>query len=198
LNTKKLAFTIMMGALGSCLFLISQIGQIIPGAVAIDLSLLAVFIAGIYAGPKSGFFTGLIAGILPGILFGPMGTGGALGLIALPLGKSFTGLTIGLLANGFKIHSIDKNVHRAILGIPTTLLAYIPEGVFTCVYFIALLPLFLDITIANAIVVTIMTKAVIEVAAMSIIIAILLYNKPFNKFIAAYFDQTTKNQSINQ
>jgi hypothetical protein len=187
-----------MGALGSCLFLISQIGQIIPGAVAIDLSILAVFIAGIYAGPKSGFFTGLIAGILPGILFGPMGTGGALGLIALPIGKSFTGLTIGLLATGFKIHSIDKKAHKAILGIPITLLAYIPEGVFTCFYFLALLPLFLDITIANAIVVTIMTKAVIEVVAMSIIIAILLYNKSLNKFITTYFNTTTKNQTIKQ
>jgi hypothetical protein len=188
----------MMGALGSVLFLISQIGQIIPGAVAVDISLLAVFIAGIYAGPKSGFITGLIAGILPGIMFGPMGTGGALGLIALPLGKSFTGLTVGLLATGFKIHNINNKNFKAILGIPMTLIAYIPEGVFTCIYFLALLPLFLDITIASGIVITIMTKAVIEVVAMSIIMAILLYNKSINNFILSYFNTTAKDQTVKQ
>jgi hypothetical protein len=188
----------MMSALGSCLFLISYVlGQIIPGIVAIDFSLLAVFIVGIYAGPKAGFATGLIVGILPGIMFGPMGTGGVLGLVALPLGKSFTGLTVGLLDRGFRLNSIDNKLRKAILGIPATLLAYIPEGLFTCAYFTLLLPLILNSVIANAIVITIMTKAVAEVVLMSVIIAILLYNKGVSNFISAYFNKTPRNQAVN-
>ncbi|MCL2288318.1 MAG: hypothetical protein FWC33_03965 [Candidatus Bathyarchaeota archaeon] len=195
MNTKKLTFTIMMGAFGSCLFLISYIiGPIIPGLVALDLSLLAVFIAGIYAGPRVGFVTGLIVGILPGIAFGPMGTGGALGLIALPIGKSLTGLTVGLLTHGFRLHNISNRLNKALIGIPTVLLAYIPEGLFTCVYFLALLPLILNNVIVPAIVVTIMTKAIVEVTLMSIIMAILLCSKSVNNFIIAYFNKTPKNQ----
>ena len=184
-----------MGAFGSCLFLISYIiGPIIPGLVALDLSLLAVFIAGIYAGPRVGFVTGLIVGILPGIAFGPMGTGGALGLIALPIGKSLTGLTVGLLTHGFRLHNISNRLNKALIGIPTVLLAYIPEGLFTCVYFLALLPLILNNVIVPAIVVTIMTKAIVEVTLMSIIMAILLCSKSVNNFIIAYFNKTPKNQ----
>jgi len=185
----------MMGAIGSCLFLISYtLGPIIPGVVALDLSLLAVFIAGIYAGPRVGFVTGLIVGLLPGLMFGPMGTGGALGLVALPLGKSFTGLTAGLLASGFNISGISGKLRKAVMGVPTVLLAYIPEGLFTCAYFLVLLPLFLNSTIANAIVITVMSKAVAEVVVMSIIMAVLLYNKSISNFMAAYFNNPSKKQ----
>lgn len=190
LDTKKLTFTIMMGALGSALFLVSYtIGPIVPGIIALDLSLLAVFIAGIYAGPKSGFATGLIAGIIPGIMFGPLGTGGALGLIALPLGKSLTGLTVGLLA--IILQGKGNRVHKSILVIPITLLAYIPEGIFTYAYFTVLLPLFLNSApLASAIVNTTMIKAIAEVIIMGIIIAVLLYNKAVNNFIGSYFYKT--------
>jgi hypothetical protein len=187
----------MMGALGNGLFVISYaVGQIAPG-VALDLSLLAVFIAGIYAGPKAGFATGLIAGIIPGIMFGPAGTGGILGLLALPFGKGLTGLTVGLLATGLCLNS---RPHKALIGIPVTLLAYIPEGIFTYAYFTALLPYFFNQFIPDFIVSGIMIKAAIEVAIMSGIIAVLLRNKAFNNFISAYFckTKTTKNQTIKQ
>jgi riboflavin transporter FmnP len=199
LNTKKLTFVIMMGALGNGLFVVSYaIGQIAPG-VAIDLSLLAVFIAGIYAGPKAGFATGLIAGIIPGIMFGPAGTGGILGLIALPFGKGLTGLTVGLLATGL---NLQNRPLKALIGIPVTLLAYIPEGLFTYAYFTALLPLFFGdaSAVPDFIVSGIMIKAVIEVVIMSFIIAALLSNKAFSKFMANHFGETkiTKKQIIKQ
>ncbi len=198
MNTKKLTFIIMMGALGNGLFVVSYaIGQIAPG-VALDLSLLAVFIAGIYAGPKAGFVTGLIAGIIPGIMFGPAGTGGILGLLALPFGKGLTGLTVGLLATGLKL---DSRPHKALIGIPTILLAYIPEGLFTYAYFTTLLPFFFpDQLVPDFIVSGIMIKAVIEVVIMSFIIAALLSNKAFNNYITAYFckTKTAKNQTIKQ
>jgi len=179
----------MMGALGNGLFVISYaIGQIAPG-VAIDLSLLAVLIAGIYGGPKAGFATGLIAGIIPGIMFGPAGTGGVLGLIALPFGKGLTGLTVGLFATGLNLSS--KRL-KALIVTPVTLLAYIPEGIFTYAYFSALLPYFFNQFIPDFIVSGIMIKAVIEVAIMGFIMAALLSNKGFNNFVSAYFCKAPK------
>jgi riboflavin transporter FmnP len=180
-DTKKLTFIIMMGALGNVLFVISYLtGQIAPG-VAFDFSLIAVLIAGFFAGPKAGFITGLIAGIVPGIMYGPAGNAGILGLIGLPLGKSFTGLTSGLLSNGIKL---DQKPRKALLAIPLTLASYIPEGLFTYAYFTSLLPLFTaSAPLAEAIVSAIMIKAVVEVVIMSFIIAALLGNKGFNDFV---------------
>ena len=197
MDTKKLTFAIIMGALGSALFLVSYtIGQIIPGIVALDISLLAVFIAGIYAGPKAGFATGLIAGIIPGIMFGPVGTGGILGLIALPLGKGLTGLTIGLLA--IILHNRTVRIQKSLIGIPLIFLAYIPEGIFTYAYFTVLLPLFLNSApLANAIIYAIFVKAIFEIGIMSLIISVLLYSKAVNNFIGAYFCRTKRFARIN-
>jgi hypothetical protein len=185
----------MMGALGNSLFLISQaasgIGSIGGVSLALDFSLLAVFIVGIYAGPKSGFVTGLIAGIIPGIVLGTAPFGVILNVVAIPLGKGLTGLTIGLLATNIKI---ENKLHKALLFIPLILIAYIPEGIFTYTYFMALLPIFLSKTMAAAGVYTILTKAIIEVSIMSLIIAALVNNKSVNNFIEAHFKtKSTKN-----
>ncbi len=195
MNTKKLAFVVMMGALGNVLFVISYLtGQIAPG-VALDLSLIAVLIAGFFAGPKAGIATGLIAGIIPGIMFGPAGNGGILGLIGLPLGKALTGLTSGLIAKGIKL---DQKPHKSLLGIPLTLLAYVPEGLFTYSYFVALLPLFTQSApLASAIISAVMIKAVAEVIIMSFIIAALIGNKGFNDFVKAFFNKPTTAKNVN-
>ena len=191
MNTKKLAFIIMMGALGNVLFAISYFaGPIAPG-IALDFSLIAVLIAGFFAGPMAGLSTGVIAGILPGIMFGPVGTGGWLGLIGLPLGKALTGITAGLIAKSLNLQQKQRS---SILGVPLTLIAYIPEAIFTYAYFAFLLPFFIPTQIlGNAIIATIMIKAVGEVAIMGFIIAALLGNKGFNDFIKAFFckPQTT-------
>jgi riboflavin transporter FmnP len=189
MDTRKLTFAIMMGALGNVLCIISYLLQIIPGAVALDLSLLAVFIAGIYAGPKTGFITGLIAGIIPGIMFGPLGTGGILGLIALPIGKGLTGLTMGLLS--ITLHNKYSKIHKSLLIIPVTVIAYIPECIFTYAYFTVLLPLFLNSApLASTIVTAILIKAVIEVIIMGFILSGLIYSKTVSNLIGAYFHKT--------
>jgi hypothetical protein len=185
----------MMGALGSALFVVSQaIGQIAP-SIAVDISLLAVFIAGIYAGPRAGFATGLIAGLIPGIMFGPLGAGGVIGFIAIPLGKSFTGLTIGLLAAQIKT---NRNLIRALICMPLTWIAYIPEGIFTYVYFTQILTRIADMppTVAAGVASTVLIKAIIEVVVMSNIIAILGYHKGVNNFIETHFHKpkTIKQQ----
>jgi len=61
-----------------------------------------------------GFLTGLFVGILPGVYFGPLGTGSWLGLIGLPIGKSLTGFTAGLL---YKILDVDQRHRKSILTV---------------------------------------------------------------------------------
>ncbi len=184
MNTKKLAFAIMMGALGNVLFLISYYTGQISSGIALDLSLIGVFIAGFYGGPITGLITGLIAGILPGVMYGPLGTGGALGLIGLPVGKALTGLTIGLLSKGLKI---QQRTRQSLITVPATLLAYVPEGIFTFVYFSFLLPLVMGTALSMAVITTILLKATVEVTVMSIIMAALSGNKGFKDFVTAYF-----------
>jgi LytS/YehU family sensor histidine kinase len=184
MNAKNIAFAIMMGALGNVLFLISYYtGQIAQG-IALDLSLIGVFIAGFYGGPVTGLITGLIAGILPGVMFGPIGTGGVLGLIGLPLGKALTGLTTGLLAKGLKVH---QKTHQSLTAVPVTLLAYIPEAIFTYAYFSFLLPFFIGGIVSTAVIFTVLLKGMVEVIVMSVIMAALVGNTGFKDFVTAYF-----------
>ena len=103
MDTKRLTFAIMMGALGTALFAASYYLAPIAPSIAFDFSLIGVFVAGFYGGPTVGFITGLFAGILPGIMFGPLGTGGAFGLVGLPLGKALTGMTSGFISKGTKL-----------------------------------------------------------------------------------------------
>lgn len=190
MNTKKLAFIIMMGALGNVLFAISYFaGPIAPG-IALDFSLVAVFIAGFFVGPREGIVTGILAGVLPGIMFGPAGTGGWLGLIGLPLGKALTGLTAGLIGKTINLHK----PRSSLLGVPITLLAYVPEAIFTYAYFAFLLPFFIPAQLlGNAVIITILVKAVGEVIIMGFIIAALLGNKGFRDFITGFFSKPQTN-----
>jgi hypothetical protein len=174
----------MMGALGNTLFIISSLAGNISPEIALDFSLIAVLIAGFYGGPTVGFASGILAGLLPGIRFGPMGGGAWLGLIGLPLGKALTGLTAGLICNCLKL---GEKPRSSLLGIPATLLAYIPEAAFTYAYFSYLLPLFLDQTVGSTVIIAILLKAIAEVIIMSVIIAALMGNKGFNDFVRTHF-----------
>jgi len=188
MDTKKLTFSLMMGALGATLFAISYSIAPIAQSIAFDFSLIGVLIAGYYGGPKIGFLTGLIAGILPGIMFGPLGTGGIFGLLGLPFGKALTGMTAGLISSGLNFNKKDRT---AILALPSTLLAYIPESLFTWGYFVFLL----GTIVGTSVFLTILTKALIEITIMGIIIVFLLRNKGFNSYIRShFFTQNTANQ----
>ncbi len=169
----------MMGALGTALFLISFYTAPIAASLAFDLSLIGVLVAAYYGGPKIGFLTGLIAGILPGIMFGPLGSGGALGLIGLPLGKGLTGLTAGYLSSTIKF----GQSRSAALAIPATFLAYIPEALFTWGYFVILQ----GTVVGTAIFTTVLAKGLIEVTIMSIIMFALLKNNGFSCYVRSHF-----------
>ena len=181
MNTKELAFAVMMGALGSALFAISYYtGQIAPG-IALDFSLIAALIAGFFAGPTIGFTTGLFVGILPGIVFGPLGMGGIAGLIGLPIGKGLSGLTAGLITKGLK-HG--QKLRSPTWAIPSTYLSYVPEATFTYAYFIFLLGIETGGTVFFT---SILPKALVEVTIISIIMVALMRNKGFSNFIRSNF-----------
>jgi riboflavin transporter FmnP len=184
MDAKTVAFTLMMGALGNLLFAVSyHVGQLAPG-VALDFSLLAAFIAGFYGGPMIGLFSGLLVGILPGIMFGPMGMGSWLGLVGLPLGKGLTGLTAGILARAL---SLGRNRYSSLLAVPTTLLAYVPECLYTYAYFAFLMPFFLGSGGAAVFIYYILPKALAEVVIMSFFMAALMGNSGFNNFLSRFF-----------
>jgi len=183
MNSKTIAFMALMGALGNVLFLISfHLGSIAEG-VALDLSLMTTFVAAYYGGPLIGFLTGLFVGVFPGIYFGPLGHGSWLGLIGLPIGKSLTGLTAGLLCRGF---NVNQRRHNSLLTVPLVLVSYIPECIFTVSYFVILLPYFIGGG-GSAILAFVLPKAWVEIVFMSFFMAALAGNHGFNSFMANFF-----------
>jgi len=188
MNSKAVSFIAMMSTLGNVLFLVSfYAGQLYPG-VAFDFSLVGVFIAGLYGGPLAGFTTGLFAGIFPGIFFGPLGTGSWVGLIGLPIGKALTGLTAGLLHRSFNVSGRKR---QSILTIPLVIVSYIPECLFTIVYFVSLLPLLIG-TGGAGILIFVLPKAFAEVIVMSFLMAALIGNQGFSNFINNFFASKEK------
>jgi len=183
MDPKKIAFISLMGALANILFLMSyHIGPITHG-VALDLSLLTVFIAALYGGPAIGFITGLFAGIFPGIYFGPLGTGSWLGLIGLPIGKSITGLTAGWLYKGL---GVDQRPRKSVLTVPLILVSYIPECIYTIAYFVSLLPYFIGGG-GIGILAFVLPKAWAEIIFMSFFMSALVGNHGFSTFITTFF-----------
>ena len=192
LDTKKLAFSLMMGALGSAFFAVSYyFGPLAPG-VNLDFSLIAVFIAGFFGGPTVGVFSGLIAGIVPGIMFGPLGMGGALGLVGLPLGKALSGLTSGIIGKSLRLGG--EKQRRSILGIPASFLSYVPEAFFTIGYFVFLQGVAVGSTTYF---VYILPKALVELTIISVIIAALIGNSGFCNFTSIFTKRECKRKTNN-
>jgi len=183
MDSKVVSFVVMMGVVGSVLFLISfYLGPLAPG-VALDFSHVGVFIAALYGGPIVGSITGFLAGILPGIFFGPLGQGSWVGLIGLPIGKSLTGLTAGLL---YKSFNMKQRSRQSILTVPLVVTSYIPEFFFTIFYFVSLLPFFIGGGGAG-ILVFVLPKAWAEIIVMSFLMAALVGNQGFSNFVNNFF-----------
>ncbi len=195
MNAKTIAFVASMAVLGNVLFAITSNAVPFSPGISLDLSLIAVFIAGYYGGPVIGCVTGLFAGILPGIVYGPMSpTPSMLGLFGLPLGKALTGLTSGTIS---KILRLGERQYSSILTIPSTFLAYVPEGIFTYFYFTAITPLFSSTGAMPLFIVWgILTKAIGEVALMSVLMAALIGNRGFSDFISKFLMTQRKPSMI--
>jgi len=192
MNSKTVSFIAMMSALGNALFLVSfYLGPITQG-VALDFSLVGVFIAALYGGPNVGLVTGLFAGIFPGIYFGPMGSGSWLGLIGLPIGKALTGFTAGLLYKGLNMGQRNR---RSLLTAPLVAASYVPEFFYTIIYFVSLLPFFIGGGGAS-ILVFVLPKAWAEVIVMSFLMAALVGNQGFSSFVSNFFAYNKKTKKF--
>lgn len=184
MNAKETALAVMLSVLGTVLSAISL--GVVPlfQGVALDLSHVATFVAAIIGGPFLGAFVGFMGGIYAGYYFGFSTVGGLgfLSLIGIPLGKAMTGGVAGFLYRRFKLGASG----RSALAIPATLLAYVPESVYTVLYFLFI------VTLVNAPMMTFMIPLVIpkgwfEIAVMSILMSALAGNSGFSDFVNRFF-----------
>jgi hypothetical protein len=181
LSSRVAAFTAVMVALANALAAVS-IGLTRVGQVGLDFSNIAAFVAAIYGGPYLGFLVGLLGGVISGINFGLLGGLGLLGLLGLPLGKSLTGFTTGILYKAFKV---NEKANRSLAAIPVVLLGYVPEFLFTIFFFITLVPYFLGPApwLNESLLISILVKAWLETLLMSVFMGALIGNIGFTSFV---------------
>jgi hypothetical protein len=180
-SSRIVAFTAVMVALANALAAIS-IGLTRVGQVGLDFSNIAAFVAAIYGGPYLGFLVGMLGGVVSGINFGLLGGLGLLGLLGLPLGKSLTGLTTGILCKVFKV---SKRANQSLTVIPIVLLGYVPEFLFTIFFFVTLVPYFLGPApwLTEGLLISILIKAWLETFLMSVFMGALAGNVGFTSFV---------------
>ncbi len=202
MDAKQTAFVAMMSALGMVISLISiNIGLIsvtIPGqgTAALDLSHVATFVAAIFGGSFIGGAVGFLSGIYAGYYFGFVAPGGLglLSLIGLPLGKALTGLLAGFL---YKRLGIGASSRHSILAVPVTLLSYVPECIYTVIYFLYLVT-WINVPAMISFIPLIIIKAWIEIGAMSLIMAALAGNAGFREFIKRFLYVQKPYRSIRK
>jgi LytS/YehU family sensor histidine kinase len=190
MDAKQIAFIATMSALGASLSLISlhmaPITIVVPGqgGAALDLSHLGTFVAAVFGGPYLGAIVGFLSGIYAGYYFGyVIGSLGVLSLIGVPFGKALTGFTAGFLYKKLKIH---KSSRPSTLTIPILLISYIPECIYTIIYFLFLVQIVYGGGMGFMIPIVI-PKAWIEVAIMSLLMGMLVGNAGFKEFILRFF-----------
>lgn len=189
MDAKQTAFVAIMSALGFLLSaislnvapLLSTVGQ---GGAALDLSHVATFIAAMFGGPFVGAIVGFLSGIYAGYYFGyVLGSLGLLSLIGVPFGKALTGLMTGFLYNKLKIKNSSR---QSTLTVPIILISYIPECIFTIMYFLYIVLYFYGSAMSFMIPIVI-PKAWIEITVMSLLMGALAGNTGFKEFILRFF-----------
>jgi len=194
LSTKNAAFVAMMGALGNILSWLSMsLAPFLPNlplgpisvSIAFDLSHLTTFTAALYGGPLVGGLTGLIGGAVAANVFG-FSQGNFVTGFALPLGKALTGVAAGFIMRVLRLQTGKR--HQSLVVV-STLLAYIPEGIFTVFIFLSILPLVFRIpaVIFYSITAGILVKASIEMLIEGLILSALSANQSFRNFILSFF-----------
>ncbi len=128
-TSKKLAYMVIMAALGTALAILSIELPLAPNQITLDLSHIGTFLAAIPGGAIFGIITGALVGIYPGFAYGfSHGSMGVIGLISLPIGKAMTGGFCGI---------IQRFVKRPLVSVT---IAYVPECLYTIWLFIYIIP----------------------------------------------------------
>jgi LytS/YehU family sensor histidine kinase len=195
MDSRQTAFVAIMSALGLTLSAIScnvapfleSTGQ---GGAALDLSHIATFIAAIFGGPYVGAIVGFLGGIYAGYHFGyVIGTLGLLSLIGVPFGKALTGLTAGFL---YKKLKVTNSPRPSTLTVPITLISYVPECIYTIIYFLYMVQFVYGFGMSFMIPVVI-PKAWIEITIMSFLLGALAGNTGFKEFIFRFYVPAVKS-----
>lgn len=179
MGSKEWSFVLMMAALGNVLAFITIAPTMIQ-QVALDFSLLPVYIAAIFGGPVVGGVTGLLAGIIPSIWFGPLGSLGPLG-ITVSIGKAIVGVTAGLLSR-----IIKPTIRGSLYHVPVVLLSYLPEAAWIYAVFSIMVPILLPGSPAflYGLWLPILVKGVFEVSVMAAFMSALGGHVGFRNFVA--------------
>jgi len=189
MNSKEITFIAMMSALGLALSalslniapILSSVGQ---GGAALDLSHIATFVAAIFGGPYVGALVGFIGGIYAGYYFGyVLGSLGLLSLMGVPFGKALTGLTVGFLYTKLRI---GNRKNPSLLTTVTVLISYVPECIFTIIYFLYIVTLVYGYAMSFMIPIVI-PKAWIEIIVISVMMGALVGNAGFREFMLKFF-----------
>jgi len=191
-SSKAVTFVAVMSALGNVLsFLSITVSPIVPSiplglisiSLALDLSHVTTFIAALFGGPAVGGLTGLVGGLVAAYEFG-FSQGNFVTGFGLPVGKALTGVTAGIIMGRFDLAS-----GRRLLMVPATIASYLPEGLFTALLFLFVLPpLFgLPTSLVRLITAQILVKALVEMAVMGLILAALLGNRGFTDYVRGFF-----------
>ena len=191
LSPKRLTFIAMMAALGNVLSFISiKLAPLMPTiplgptsfSLALDLSHLSTFIAALFGGPAVGGLTALIGSLVAAFEFG-FSQGNFITGFGLPLGKTLTGLTAGILMRRLVV---DRS---RVMMVVSTVVSYIPEGIVTYIIFMYLFPLFIPGSSfwVAAMTVQVLVKAEIEMVVMGVLVSALIDNQGFTQLVKGYF-----------
>jgi len=101
------------------------------------------------------------------------------------LGKAMTGLFAGLLYRKLKL---GTGTGRSILTIPATMLAYVPESIYTALYFLYIVTL-INLAPMAFMIVLVIPKGWLEITGMSVLMAALAGNKGFIDNVNRFFSQ---------
>jgi uncharacterized membrane protein len=187
MDARRTAFVGMLSALGIVLSAISlniapvlsTVGQ---GGAALDLSHIATFIGAIFGGPIVGATVGLLGGLYSGYYFGFVFGQGLFAVVGVPLGKAITGFFAGVIYKKLKIGS---GSHHSFYAVPATLLAYVPECIYTVLYFLYIMT-FVNGQGMAYLIPLVIPKAWIEIIVMSVLMGALAGNTGFKEFVGRF------------
>lgn len=195
MDAKQTAFVAMLSALGTVLSLISlNVAPILTAVggqagAALDLSHIATFVAAFFGGPYIGALVGFLSGIYAGYYFGyVLGTLGLLSVIGVPIGKAMTGLLAGFL---YRKLGLSSGSRRSTWALPLTLMAYVPESIYTVLYFLFVVQL-VGIPAMAFMIPLVIPKGWIEILVMSLLMGALAGNTGFRNFIGKIYSRPNK------